>query len=92
MASTMLLVILAAALATLSEVSGHSYHLGNCPTVESQQNFDMDRVSNLTTFAHPFSYFRKTLYKRIVLSDNWIMHYGIYARLSKEIDQISRKS
>jgi hypothetical protein len=36
---------LTAVLATLTTVSGHSYHLGNCPNVESQQNFDMDRVS-----------------------------------------------
>jgi hypothetical protein len=40
-----MLLVLTAVLATLSTVSGHSYHLGNCPTVESQKDFDMDRVS-----------------------------------------------
>jgi hypothetical protein len=43
----MMLFVLTATLATLTAVSGHSYHLGNCPIVESQKDFDMDRVSNI---------------------------------------------
>ncbi|XP_069678986.1 apolipoprotein D-like [Periplaneta americana] len=42
MASTMLF-LLAVALATLTTVTGHSYHLGNCPNVESVPNFDMNK-------------------------------------------------
>lgn len=38
-----MLLLLSAVLAILSTVAGHSYHLGNCPTVESQKNFEMDR-------------------------------------------------
>ena len=40
-----MLLLLSAVLAILSTVAGHSYHLGNCPAVEAQKNFDMDRVS-----------------------------------------------
>ncbi|XP_023716673.1 apolipoprotein D [Cryptotermes secundus] len=38
-----MLFILTTVLAALTTVSGHSYHLGNCPNVESQQNFDMEK-------------------------------------------------
>jgi hypothetical protein len=41
------LFVLTTVLVTLTTVSGHSYHLGNCPNVESQQNFDMEKVSKI---------------------------------------------
>jgi hypothetical protein len=40
-----MLLLLSAVLAILGTVAGHSYHLGNCPAVEPQKNFEMDRVS-----------------------------------------------
>lgn len=39
----MLLLLLSAVLAILSTVAGHSYHMGNCPAVEPQKNFEIDR-------------------------------------------------
>jgi hypothetical protein len=42
------LFVVTAALASLAAVSGHSYHLGNCPIVESQKDFNMDKVSKIT--------------------------------------------
>ncbi|PSN46512.1 hypothetical protein C0J52_09036 [Blattella germanica] len=38
-----MLYVFATVLATLSTVSGHSYHMGNCPSVDSQESFDMNR-------------------------------------------------
>lgn len=39
-----ILAVLLAALAALSYVAAHSYHLGSCPSVEPMPNFDMEKV------------------------------------------------